>query len=450
MMWTTLTALAETDCSSTTGEPPTIRSGPPAGTLSALRVRNFRLFVCGQVVSNTGSWIQRIAQDWLVLSLTGSATAVGVTTALQFLPTVLFGMVGGLLADRFPKRGILLATQVGLALPAAALAVLTLADLVRPWHVQLIAFVLGLVTAVDNPARQTFVPELVGAANLRNAICINSSVFQLGGLVGPAVSGVLLGTVGAGWLFAANAISYVAPLTALRRMRTADLRIAQRTPAAHGQLRAAIDYVRSRPDVFWPTVLAGVFGLFTANLAVTLAAFAHSVFRSGPAGYGMLTTVVALGSLAGALVSARAGRLRLRTLLGLGLGLSTCYLVGSGVPGQEGLAVALFAVGALTLLLLTSTNSAVQLASHEAIRGRVMGVYLGVFVGSAALGGPLLGALDENFGARAGMLAAGVLPGLITLLIAVRLAPRPWSRAMTLPHRGRLRTRQARCGRAAA
>jgi MFS family permease len=176
-------------------------------TFSSLRTRNFRLFASGQVVSNTGTWMQRIAQDWLVLSLTGSATAVGITTALQFVPTLMFGLTGGLLADRYPKRRILLATQVGMATMGATLAALTLTGRVQVWHVFVIAFGLGMVTAVDNPTRQSFVNEMVGPDHLRNAISLNASVFQLGALVGPAISGVLINAVGPGYSFALNAIS---------------------------------------------------------------------------------------------------------------------------------------------------------------------------------------------------------------------------------------------------
>ncbi|HWG16109.1 MAG TPA: MFS transporter, partial [Streptosporangiaceae bacterium] len=254
------------------------RSEPaPNSVFSSLHSRNFRLFATGQLFSNTGTWVQRIAQDWLVLSLTGSATAVGVTTALQFLPTLLFGLFGGLIADRYPKRAVLLVTQSALAVIAGVLAALTLAHVVAPWQVYVVAFALGLVTAVDNPVRQSFANEMVGPAQLSNAISINSSVFQLGGLIGPAISGALISAVGPGYSFAINAVSYIAPLAALARMRPAELRTVEWDSGGAGQLRDGLRYSVAEPHVLWPTVLAGVFGLFTANLPVTLAAYAHSV-----------------------------------------------------------------------------------------------------------------------------------------------------------------------------
>jgi MFS family permease len=397
-------------------------SEPPANSVfSSLRTRNFRLFATGQLFSNTGTWVQRIAQDWLVLSLTGSATAVGITTALQFLPTLLFGLYGGLIADRYPKRSVLLVTQSALAAIAGVLAALTLTHVVAAWHVYVVAFALGLVTAVDNPTRQAFANEMVGPAQLSNAISINSSVFQLGGLIGPAVSGVLISAVGPGWSFAINAVSYAAPLAALVMMRPAELRTVVWDSVGASRLRDGLRYARSEPLVLWPTVLAGVFGVFTCNLPVTLAAYAHSVFRSGPGGYGLLSATVAVGSVAGALVCARLARPRLRTLLAYGLVLGALEIVSALVPGQVWYAVLLVPIGGCTLLLLTSTNSVVQSAAGDTIRGRIMGLYLLVFIGGAALGGPLLGLVDEHLGPRAGMVLAGGVPAVATVLIGVKL-----------------------------
>jgi MFS family permease len=391
-------------------------------TFSSLRTRNFRLFAAAQLCSNTGTWVQRIAQDWLVLSLTGSATDVGITTALQFVPTLLFGLIGGLIADRYPKRRILLATQSALAVIAGTLAAATLTNEVTVWQVYLVAFGLGLVTAVDNPTRQSFANEMVGPHQLRNAISINSSVFQLGGLVGPAVSGALITAVGPGYSFAINALSYAAPLVALARMRTSELHTMPPVNAQAGQLRDGLRYAVSHPDILWPTVLAGVFGMFTSNLPVTLAAYARAVFHSGPGGYALLSTIVAVGSVTGALVSARRSRTRLRTLIAFGAVLAAIEMLSAVAPGQVIYCVFLLPIGACTLLLLTTTNSTVQLAAPDAIRGRVMGVYLLVFIGGAALGGPLLGLVDQHLGPRTGMLLAGAVPAIATALIAAKLA----------------------------
>ncbi len=399
----------------------TSRAAAQTSTFSSLRTRNFRLFASGQLVSYTGMWVQRIAQDWLVLSITGSPTAVGITTALQFLPTLLFGLIGGAIADRYPKRRVLLATQVGMSAMAAALAVLTLSHQVQVWHVFLIAFGLGTVTAVENPTRQSFVNEMVGPEQLRNAISINASVFQLGALIGPAVSGVLINAVGSGYAFTINAISYTASTTALLMMRERELN-APPALARGARLRDGLRYVAHHRDVLWPTVLAGVFGMFCINLPVTLAAYAKNVYHSGASGYGMLSSVVAAGSLAGALISARRPRTRLRKLVTIAGTLSVVQMIAALAPGQWSYCIALTVVGAATLTFLTAANSTVQLAADDSIRGRVMGVYLLVFIGSGALGGPLLGWFDEALGPRTGMLLSGAIPAVATVLVALKLA----------------------------
>jgi MFS family permease len=391
-------------------------------TFTSLKTRNFRLFATGQLVSNTGSWVQRIAQDWLVLSITGSATAVGITTALQFLPTLLFGLAGGAIADRYPKRRILLATQAGMASMATILAILTLSHQVQVWHVYLVAFGLGTVAAIDNPARQSFVNEMVGPEQLRNAVSINASVFQLGALIGPAISGLLINAVGSGYAFAVNAVSYSASTTALLLMRERELNRTARGTTARPRIRDGLRYVASRPDTLWPTVLVGVFGLFTTNLAVTLAAYAKSVYHSGASGYGLLTSVVAVGSLSGALISAGRARTRLRVLVAIAGTLAVLYMVAAAAPSEWTYCAVMVMLGAATLLMYTSANSTVQLAAGDAIRGRVMGVYLLVFIGSGAIGGPIIGWLDEHLGPRTGMLISGLVPAVATVVVALKLA----------------------------
>jgi MFS family permease len=247
-------------------------------------------------------------------------------------------------------------------------------------------------------------------------------VFQLGGLVGPAVSGALISAVGPGCSFAINALSYAAPLIALARMRTGDLHPMPRVTARAGQLRDGLRYAAGHPDVLWPTLLAGVFGMFTSNLPVTLAAYAKSVFHSGASGYGLLSAIVAVGSVTGALISARQSRPRLRRLMAFGAALAALDMLSAAAPGQAAYGALLLPIGACTLLLMTSANSTVQTAAHDAIRGRVMGVYLLVFIGGAAAGGPLLGLVDQHASPRAGMLLAGLVPAAATALIAAKLA----------------------------
>jgi MFS family permease len=412
-------------------------SEPPArpSTFSSLSNRNFRLFLGGQLFSFTGTWVQRIAQDWLVLTLTGSATAVGITTALQFLPTLLFGLVGGMLADRSNKRRLLYVTLTAQAVLAAVLAVLVLSHQIQVWHVFVVAFLLGSVVAIDNPTRQSFVNEMVGPNQLRNAIGLNSSVFQTGALVGPAISGVLISALGSGIAFVINAVSFIAPFVALMLMRPSELTQPVPTPRAPGQMRDAIRYARAHSEIVWPIVLVGTFGFFTTNLAVSLAAFAHSVFHSGASGYGLLTSFLATGCLVGALISSRRSELRLRTLVATGGALSALLIMAAIVPGRWPFTFALLPLGAVMLLFITGANSIVQLAAIDSLRGRVMGLYLLVFIGCGAFGGPLLGFIDETLGPRTGMFVSGLVPAIVLAAVAVhlarlgelRLAVQPWS-----------------------
>lgn len=412
------------DPATTASDPPRTADEPlRPSTFSSLRTRNFRLFAMGQLVSNTGSWVQRIAQDWVVLTITGSATAVGITTMLQFLPTLLFGLHGGLLADRYSKRHILIVTQIGLAAMATTLAVLTLSNRIDVWHVYLVAFGLGVIVALDNPARQAFVNEMVGPRHLLNAISLNASIFQLGALIGPAVSGVLIGLVGPGYAFTINAVSYLAPISMLVLIRRAELHLSS-APASGQHAGAGLLAVLRRPEMLWPTVIASVFGVFTINLPVTLAAYAKTVFHSGSAGYGYLCSTVAVGSVVGALISARRSRTTLRSIAGVGAALAVTEMLAAAAPGQVTFCILLFTVGAATLLLLTAANSAVQMTADASTRGRIMSVYLVVFIGSGAIGGPVLGFIDQRFGPQVGMLLAGALPATVTGVIAVALARR--------------------------
>jgi MFS family permease len=387
----------------------------------SLRIRNYRLFCVGQLSANTGQWTQRVAQDWLVLSITGNATDVGVTVALQFVPSLFFGLPGGLIADRYPKRRVLQVTQSGMALMAATLAALTLAHAIRAWHIFLIAFLLGSFSAVDSPTRQSFVNELVGGSRLRNAISLNSAIFQSGALIGPALSGVLISLVGPGFSFAINALSFIAPLTALALMDSSQFLRPARAERARGQLRDGLRYVRDRPALLWPTVMVGVFGMFAGNLPVTLAALAKYVFRSGAGGYGALASITAGGALAGALLTA-AGWPRLRWVVASGLAVASLDMIASAVSSQLAFSVLLLFVGVFTMTMLASSNSIVQTTAGDHIRGRVMSVYLLVYLVCAAAGGPLLGAIDQHLGPQAGLLVTGAVPGTVIGLVGVRLA----------------------------
>ena len=401
-------------------------------TFASLRIRNFRLYAGGLFVSGTGGWVQRIAQDWLVLDLTGSATAVGITTACQFLPTLAIGLLGGVVADRFPRRVVLLVTQSTLAALAAVLSALTLTDRVTVWHVYLLALGLGTVAAFDNPCRQAFVNELVGPVRIRNAIGLVSSTFQLGALVGPLLAGALIGAAGNGIAFAVNAASYGGMITALLLVRAAELRHTRgNRPANRVRLRDGLRYVARTPRVRWTVVLVGTFGVFIMSLPVTLAAFADSVLDSGAGGYGLLNSTVAAGSLTGALLSARrVHHSRLRTLVGIAAGLCVATMLAAAAPTAWAFMPLLAALGVATLLFLTTAQSMVQQTTPDALRGRVLGVYTLVFIGSGALGSPLVGWIAERLGPRTALLLAGAVPAAVTLLVARKLA-----------HDGRLRLR---------
>jgi MFS family permease len=388
---------------------------------SSLRTRSFRTFASGQVVSQTGGWTQRVAQDWLVLTLTGNAVAVGVTTALQFLPTLLFGMIGGLAADRFAKRRILMCTQSVLGLCAAAMATLCLTGTVQLWHIFLLAFVGGTAAAFDNPARQAFVHEMVGPDHLRNAVSINSAVFNLGALVGPAVSAALITLMGIGWSFAVNSCSFGAVLLTLALIRPAELHLAPALPRGRHQVRTALSEIAGRPELLWPIVLAGICSLFTSNFAVSLTAYAKH-FHMGPSGYGFLTSALALGSLGGALLTARRSAARLRNLIELAGALALAQLLAAAAPGTVTLAIALVVLGASAPPFGITVNATVQLAAGDRMRGRVMGVYMLVVMGAAAAGGPIVGMLDEAIGAGAGLGTGALVVGAAAVLIGLQLA----------------------------
>ncbi|MCQ4046644.1 MFS transporter [Streptantibioticus rubrisoli] len=408
----------------TTTTQPTEPTGPTAAKrhmFSSLRNRNYRLFAAGAVISNTGTWMSRIAQDWLVLSLTGSATAVGVTTALQFLPMLLFGLYGGVIADRYPKRRLLLVTQATMGLLGLALAVLTLSGHVQVWHVYAIAFLLGVVTVVDNPTRQSFVVEMVGPKDVRNAVSLNSANFQTARLIGPAVAGVLINAVGSGWAFMANGLSFGAPLVGLLLMRKEELHEVELTPRGKGQLREGLRYVASRPELIWPIVLVGFIGTFGFNFAIWLSAFAHGVFHAGAGTYGLFNTAMAIGSVAGALLSARRAVTRLRMLAGAAVVFGVLEMLAAVTPSLYLFVALLVVIGTFGITVNTTANSTVQLGTDPAMRGRVMSLFMMVFVGGTPLGGPLVGWVTDTYGPRVGFLSGGLVSAAAAALVGLAI-----------------------------
>ncbi|MEV5428423.1 MFS transporter [Streptomyces sp. NPDC052701] len=402
---------------------PTPSDAPRKSSMfSSLRIRNYRLFFLGQVVSNIGTWMQRIAQDWLVLSLTGSSAAVGITTALQFLPMLLFGLYGGVLVDRLRKRPTLFVTQTAMALTSLALAALTLTGHVQVWHVYVAAFAAGLAAVVDNPARQSFVSELVGPDQLQNAVSLNSANFQSARLVGPAVAGLLITGVGTGWAFLLNGLSFVAPLTGLLLMRGRELRTVERAPRGKGQLREGLRYVTGRPELIWPIVLVGFVGTFAFNFPVYLSAFADDVFHAGAGAYSMFNTLMAVGSVAGALLAARRGTARLRLLIGAAAAFGALEVLAATTPALWMFALLMVPLGLFGMTVNVTTNTSIQMATDPAMRGRVMALYMMVFLGGSPVGAPVVGWITDTHGARVGLAAGGAIAALAAVVIGLILA----------------------------
>lgn len=393
-------------------------------TFVSLTVRNYRIFAAGHFIAVIALWMQRIAQDWLVLQLSGSVTAVGVTVALQFLPSLFLGPWAGMMADRFAKRRILMLCQSVAAVLAAALAVLALTGRIEVWHVYAIALALGLVTVLDQPARQVFVNELVGPVYLRNAISLNSTIFQLGGLIGPAVAGILLGAVGAGWAFAGNAVACCSTVTMLLVLRKDELHTTPPAAKRKGMLKEGLRYALAKPTIYWPWLMAGFVSVFAMSLPVLLAAFADHVYDVGAGGYGLLNALVALGALAGAITSARRRELRLRSvMLGAGMyGLMLC--LGAAAPSMVWFGAAMVLAGFWCLMFLTAANQLVQVSANMGIRGRVMSLYIMVLIGGQAIGGPLMGWLAEHVDPHTAILISGGVPALAAASVAVLLARR--------------------------
>jgi len=389
--------------------------------------------------------MQRVAQDWLVLQLThGSGTALGITTGLQFLPQLLFSLWGGMIADRYPKRRILFATQAAMGALALILGVLALTGVVAIWQVYLLAFALGMVAVVDNPTRQTFVAEMVGQRRIANAIALNSAVFNLGRITGPAVAGLVISAVGTPAAFCVNAASFGAVLIGLKLMRPAELHPVARAPRAPGQLREALAYVRARPSLWVTLALVFFVATFGMNFQVTNALMSRGVFGTGAGAFGLASTVFAVGALGGALLAARRARPGMRLLLGTALAFGAAEVATGLMPTFWSFLVMLVPTGLALLMFTTTANSAIQLGADQAVRGRVMGLYMLVFLGGAPLGSPLVGWAAEQFGPRISLIAGGLVSALAAGAAALLLA-----RARAMPARGYL-LRQRAGGQAGA
>lgn len=391
-------------------------------TFTSLEVRNYRVWFAGALVSNIGTWMGRVGQDWLVLTVltAGSATALGIVTGLQFLPFLLLAPWAGLIADRFPKRRTLLATQTMLAVSSLLLGVLAVTGLAQLWHVYTIALLQGVTTAIDNPARQAFVSEMVPGEKLANAVALNSASFNLGRLVGPGVAGLVIAWWGTGQALLLNTGTFVFVIAALLALRVNELRPAP-LAKARGGIREGFRYVRARRDIQLVMVLVFVLGTFGMNFQITMALMATKVFDKGASEFGLLGSIMAVGSLTAALLSARRRHPRLRVLLVSLVGFTVAATVAAMAPTFWTFALALVPVGLTALTALTTANAMVQTRVAPEMRGRVMALYMAIFMGGTPAGAPLIGWISETFGPRWTIGIGAVAMGLTLVGVSVWL-----------------------------
>jgi MFS family permease len=390
------------------------------GNWRSFRHRNYQILFPANAVSNIGSWAQRIAQDWLVLELTNSGTYLGLVTALQFAPVLLFSLHGGALADRFNKRKVLIATNIAGGLSSAVLGILVMTGVVELWHVFLLAFALGVSTAIDGPVRQSFTNEVVGHEDLPNAVSLNSANFNAGRLIGPAVSGFLIAAFGTGPSFLFNAFSYLFVILALTQLNEKAFFTTEKSTSMTN-VREGIAYVRARPDLYVVMAMVFFIATFGLNFQIFNALMATKVFGKGPASYGLLGTFIAIGSLSGALISARLEGFR-KTLFVVRAGIvfSLVVIILSLMPTYLAYAFWLPVCGLAALTTLITANSIVQVNTDPAIRGRVMGLYLLIFMGGTPFGSPLIGVMAELIGTRETIAACGAISLTATTVIYLK------------------------------
>jgi MFS family permease len=397
-------------------------------SFASLRIPNYRRYFTGQLVSLSGNWMQMVAEMWVVLTLTGSGVAVGVTTALQFLPMLVFGAFGGLIADRVPKRRLLLVTQTLHMIAPLAMLTLALEGVLAAWMVFALVFVRGCVNAVDYPTRQAFVMEMVGSKRVVNAVSLNSVLVHSARVVGPALAGVLIATVGVEPCFALNAVSFAVMFAALLGMDASKLRAPELVPRAPGAVRAGLAYVRRTPELWIPLALMAVVGTLGFNFQAILPLLARFTFDGGPGAYAALVSAMGLGAIVGALVNGARGSVTPLLLVGAALGFGVLSLIAAGAPTLALELVVLAPLGAVAVTLAASVNSALQLASEPNMRGRVMALYSIVFLGSTPIGGPLAGWLAEAIDPRAALVMAGLgalIAGLFARIAFERVAQIP-------------------------
>jgi MFS family permease len=386
----------------------------------SLAVRNYRTWASGAIVSNVGTWMQRTAQDWIVLTqLTHhNATAVGIVLAFQFAPQLLLLPVTGLAADRLNRRKLVMATQTTMGVLSLGLGLLTVTGVIELWQVYVFAFLFGSAAAFDSPVRQTFVSELVDGPNLSNAVALNSTSFNIARMIGPAVAGILIGVVGTGWVFIINAATYAAVLGSLFFIRVSELHLSDRRPRTPSDFIDGFRYVLRRPDLKAMLLMFFLVGTFGANFQIFIPTMSVSVFHRGAGAYGLLSSFMAIGSVAGALLAARREKPRITLLLAGTAVFGVALSAGALAPTYLLFALALVVVGIATQTFTTSTSSLVQLSTDPAMRGRVVAIMLAVGLGGTPIGAPITGLVGDAFGPRWAV-AVGAASGFAALGVGI-------------------------------
>jgi MFS family permease len=388
-----------------------------AATFRSLRNFNYRVWIGGTLVSNIGTWMQRTAQDWLVLTeLTrNNASALGIVMALQFAPQLLLLPWTGFAADHFNQRKLLMATQAIMGLLALGLGLLTVTGVVRLWHVYVFALLFGCASAFDAPARQTFVGELVGDTDLSNAVALNSTAFNAGRMAGPAIAGLVIASIGTGWAFLANGISFAAVLISLAALRVSELRPNARASRSRGSLTEGLRYVWARKDLTMVVVMLFLIGTFGLNFPIFVSTMAVKVFHSGAGGYGLLSSIMAVGTLSGALLGAGREQPRFLYLLYGSAIFGAGFVLAALAPNYWLFALTLIIIGAAALTFLNTSNSLMQLSTEPAMRGRVMALRLAVVLGGTPIGAPIVGWVVDTAGSRWALMV-GAFAGLSAAL----------------------------------
>ena len=392
-------------------------------TFLSLKVPNYRRYFSGQVVSLAGNWMQIVAETWLVVNLTHNGVSVGLTAALQFLPMLLFGAIGGVVADRVNKRRLLMLTQTLMAIPALTLFALTLHGAVSVWMVYALVLTRGAVTAIDNPARQSFVSELVGPERIVNAVALNSVIVHTARIAGPALAGAVIAFAGVGPCFLINSLSFGAMLIALWGMDVGALQTSRVVPRARGQLRSSLQYVRTTPALWIPLAMMALVGTLSFNFQVLLPLFASFTWHGTATTYALLTTAMGVGSVIGALLAGARGRVSPALLVAASAAFGVLLLAAAAAPTLPMQVATLVPLGVVSVTFAAGVNSALQLAVDPLMRGRVMALYSVVFIGSTPIGAPFVGWLAQSYGPRAGLVVGGV--AALVAAVGARVA---WAR----------------------